>query len=164
MKLKIILFILLFISSFASAIDIQNLTPQELETLKKIKQTGEEYDLSYSLMAIAIKESKLGKFMINDKTQDFGIYQANIKTVINRHNVTDTALNRGLMASKLISDFKFATNNAIAELVYWQKIHKNDWTKVWGSYNAGFKYNSKEAKEYSQDIAQIIKELKKIDV
>lgn len=164
MKLKAILLIFLFIFNFAAAIDIQNLTQKELETLKKIKETGEEHDLSYSLMAIAIKESKLGKFMINDKTQDFGIFQANIKTVLNRQNVTDTAWNRGLLASKLIADFQFATQNAIDELVYWQKIHKNDWTKIWGSYNAGFKYNCREAREYSQDIAEIIRELKKIDV
>ncbi|AGR77980.1 transglycosylase SLT domain-containing protein [Aliarcobacter butzleri] len=165
MKLKTILFILLFISNvFASAIDIQNLTSEQLETLKKIKEKGEEHDLSYSLMAIAIKESKLGQFMVNEKTKDFGLYQANIKTVISRHNITDTAWNRDVLASKLISDFQFATKNAIAELTYWQKIHKNDWTKVWGSYNAGFKYNSREAKEYSQEIAAIIRELKKIDV
>ncbi|MCT7910033.1 transglycosylase SLT domain-containing protein [Arcobacter lacus] len=165
MKLKTILFIFLFIFNvFASAIDIQNLTSQQLETLKKIKEKGEEHDLGYTLMAIAIKESKLGQYMINDKTHDFGLYQANIKTVLSRHNITDTAWNRDVLASKLITDFQFATKNAIAELTYWQKIHKNDWTKVWGSYNAGFKYNSKEARDYSQDIAAIIKELKKIDV
>lgn len=165
MKVKTILFILLFISNvFASAIDIQNLTSQQLETLKKIKEKGEKHDLGYSLMAIAIKESKLGKFMVNNKTHDFGLYQANIKTVLSRHNVTDTAWNRDVLASKLVSDFQFATKNAIEELTYWQKIHKNDWSKIWGSYNAGFKYNSKEAREYSEDIAAIIRELKKIDV
>ncbi len=63
-----------------------------------------------------------------------------------------------------VSDFNFATKNAIDELTYWQKVHNNDWTKVWSSYNGGWQYNSKEAKEYSKEIAAIIRELKKIDV
>jgi len=165
LRLRNILLILLFISNvFASDFDIKNLTPQEIEILKEIKREGQEHGLSYSLMAIAIKESGLGKYMINVDSKDFGLYQANIKTVINRHNAKDTSWNRNLFATKLISDFQFATKNAIDELVYWQKIHKNDWTKVWSSYNGGWKYNSKEAKEYSKQIAAIIRELKKIEV
>jgi hypothetical protein len=165
LRLRIILLILLFISNvFASEFDIKNLTQQEVETLKEIKKHGQAHGLSYSLMAIAIKESGLGKYMVNVDTKDFGLYQANIKTVISRQNAKDTSWNRNLLAMKLISDFQFATKNAIDELTYWQKVHNNDWTKVWSSYNAGWQYNSKEAKEYSIEIASIIRELRKIDV
>ena len=165
MRLRVILLILLFISNvFASEFDIKNLTHEEIETLKEIKRAGQAHGLSYSLMAIAIKESGLGKVMVNLDTKDFGLYHANIKTVMNRQNAKDTAWNRNMFATKLISDFQFATRNAIDELIYWQKIHKNDWSKVWSSYNGGWKYNSKEAKEYSQEIAAIIRELRKIDV
>jgi hypothetical protein len=165
MKLKVFLLTLLFISSiYASDFDINNLTPNEISTLKEIKSQGEQHGLSYSLMAIAIKESSLGKYLVNVDSKDYGLYQAHLKTVIDRQNVKDTSWNRNKFAMKLISDFKFATNNAIEELAYWQKIHKNDWTKVWSSYNGGWKYNSKEAKKYSQDIASIIRELKKIEV
>lgn len=165
MRLRVILLILLFISNvFASEFDIKNLTQEEIETLKEIKREGQAHGLSYSLMAIAIKESGLGKVMVNLDTKDFGLYHANIKTVMNRQNAKDTAWNRNMFATKLISDFQFATRNAIDELIYWQKIHKNDWSKVWSSYNGGWKYNSKEAKEYSQEIAAIIRELRKIDV
>jgi hypothetical protein len=165
MKLKVILLILMFVSNiFASDFNIKNLTQDEIETLKEIKIQGQKHGLSYSLMAIAIKESSLGKYLVNVDTKDYGLYQANIKTVISRENAQDTSWNRNKFAMKLISDFKFATKNAIDELVYWQKIHKNDWTKVWSSYNGGWKYNSKAAREYSQDIASIIRELKKIDV
>jgi hypothetical protein len=165
MKLKVFLLILIFISNiYASDFDINNLTPNEIETLKEIKRQGQQHGLSYSLMAIAIKESSLGKYLVNVDTKDYGLYQAHLKTVIDRQNVKDTSWNRNKFAMKLISDFKFATKNAIEELAYWQKIHKNDWTKVWSSYNGGWKYNSKAAREYSQDIASIIRELKKIDV
>lgn len=115
-------------------------------------------------MAIAIKESSVGRYLVNVDTKDFGLYQANIKTVINRHNAKDTSWNRNKYAMKLISDFNFATKNAIEELSYWQKVHKNDWSKVWSSYNGGWKYNSKTARKYSKDIASIIRQLKKVNV
>ena len=165
MKFKSLLLILLFISNvFASNVDIKNLTQEQLETLKEIKKHGEDTGLSYTFMAIAIKESKLGEYMVNLDTKDFGLYQANIKTVLSRQNIKDTTWNRNVFASKLVSDFQFATKNAIEELTFWQKIHRNDWTKVWGSYNAGYKFNSQQAKEYSKEIALIIKELKKFNV
>lgn len=165
MKIKSILLSLLFVFNiFAFAIDLKTLSPEQLQTLKEIKKHGEETGLSYTLMAIAIKESKLGEYMVNLDTKDFGLYQANIRTVLSRQNVKDTVWNRNVLASKLVSDFQFATKNAIEELAFWKKVHKNDWSKVWGSYNAGYKYNSKQGREYSKHIASIIRELKKIDV
>jgi ribosomal protein S15P/S13E len=165
MRLKIILITLLLISNvFASDFDIKNLTAQDIKTLKEIKEHGKDSGLSYSLMAIAIKESAVGKYLVNVDTKDYGMYQANIKTVISRENVQDTSWNRNLIAMKLITDFQFATKNAVDELSYWQKVHNNNWTKVWGSYNGGWKYNSDSAKQYSKDIALIIRELRKVDV
>ncbi|AXX90487.1 hypothetical protein CKA55_12605 [Arcobacter suis] len=165
MRLKIILITLILISNvFASDFDINNLTPQEIKTLKEIKAHGKENGLSYSLMAIAIKESGLGKYLVNVDTKDYGLYQANIKTVISRENAPDTSWNRNVFAMKLISDFQFATKNAIDELTYWQKVHNNNWSRVWSSYNGGWKYNSDAAKQYSKDIASIIRELKKVEV
>ena len=165
MKLKVILLILMFISNiFAADFDIKNLTQDEIETLKEIKLEGQKHGLSYSLMAIAIKESSLGKYLVNVDTKDYGLYQAHLKTVIDRENVKDNSWNRNKFAMKLISDFQFATKNAIEELSYWQKVHNNNWSKVWSSYNGGWRYNSDAAKQYSKDIATIIRELKKVDI
>ena len=164
MRLKIILITLLIISNvFASNFDIKNLTPEDIKTLKEIKEHGKNSGLSYSLMAIAIKESAVGKYLVNVDTKDYGMYQANIKTVISRENATDTSWNRNVIAMRLITDFQFATRNAIDELSYWQKVHNNNWTKVWSSYNAGWKYDSDSARQYSKDIASITRELRKFD-
>ena len=66
MRLKIILITLLLISNvFASDFDIKNLTAQDIKTLKEIKEHGKGSGLSYSLMAIAIKESAVGKYLVN---------------------------------------------------------------------------------------------------
>ncbi|MFK2822339.1 transglycosylase SLT domain-containing protein [Arcobacter sp. YIC-80] len=165
MNLKIILFVSLLISSiFANNFNPSKLSKEDIKMLKMIKQQGEKYGLSYSLMAIAIKESSLGKYLVNVNSKDFGLYQANIKTVISRAKVRDTSWNRNRYAMKLISDFSFATKNAIAELKYWKKVHNNNWRRVWSSYNGGWSYNSKRARKYSRDIASIVRKLKKANV
>ena len=165
MHIKILFLIFLFtLNIFASNFNESKLTQKEIKILKTIKEQGRKHGLSYSLMAIAIKESSIGKYLINVDSKDFGLYQANIKTVISRHKVKNTSWNRNKYASRLITDFQFATKNAIAELVYWKKVHKNDWKKVWGSYNGGWRYDSTRARKYSQEIASIIRKLKKVNV
>lgn len=165
MNLKIILFVSLLISNiFATNFNPSKLSKEDIKMLKLIKQQGAKYGLSYSLMAIAIKESSIGKYLVNVNSKDFGLYQANIKTVISREKVRDTSWNRNRYAMKLISDFEFATKNAIAELKYWKKVHKNDWRRVWSSYNGGWSYNSKRARKYSRDIASIIRKLRAANV
>ena len=165
MNLKITILVMLFITNiFASNFNASKLTSKDIKTLKEIKKQGKKHGLSYTLMAIAIKESSIGKYLVNVDSKDFGLYQANIKTVLSRQKAKNTSWNRNKYAMRLISDFHFATKNAIAELTYWKKIHKNDWKKVWSSYNGGWKYNSKRARNYSRDIASIIRKLKKVNV
>ena len=66
MNIKIIFFILLFVTNiFAVDFNLKNLSKKDIETLKEIKKLGQKQGLSYSLMAIAIKESSLGKYLIN---------------------------------------------------------------------------------------------------
>jgi hypothetical protein len=140
------------------------LTQNDIVLLKQIKEYGQKYDLSYSLMAIAVKESSIGRYKVNVDSFDYGLYQANINTVIRRHNMKNSSSNRNKVAMMLINDFDFATSNAIAELVYWKKVHRGNWEKVWSSYNAGWNFDSSRGKRYSKDIIKIIKELKKVDL
>ncbi|MGM0519462.1 MAG: transglycosylase SLT domain-containing protein [Campylobacterota bacterium] len=165
MNFRVILLITLLVGNiFAFEFDPSNLSKDEVKMLKQIKKEGAKYGLSYSLMAIAIKESSIGKYLVNVNSKDFGLYQANIKTVINRQKVKDTSWNRNKLAMKLISNFEFATQNAIAELKYWKKVHKSDWRRVWGSYNGGWSYNSKRARKYSREIASIVRKLRQANV
>lgn len=165
MNLKIFFLVSLFITNlFAVNFSTSDLTKNEIKLLKTIKAHGKKYGLSYSLMAIAIKESSLGKYIVNVDSKDYGVYQANIRSVLDRYKEKDTKWNRNVYATKLVTDFQFATKNAIEELIFWKKIHNNNWRKVWSSYNAGWRYNSKKAKNYSRDIAKIIRKLKKSNV
>ena len=161
------LFLILFFSftiSNASNFNPYDLSKDDLNLLKIIKAKGAKFGLSYSLMAIAIKESSLGKYLINVDSKDFGLYQANIKSVIARHQLKDTSWNRNKLAMQLVSDFDFATQNAIDELNFWHEKHNGNWKRIWSSYNAGWNYNSKKARKYSNDIYKIIRELKKINL
>lgn len=152
-------FLLFFINTllFSNSLKLDN---KDILILKKIKSLSDDEMLSYSLMAIAIKESNIGKYVINSQTNDFGLFQANIKTVLSRQNVKDTKENRIFYANKLINDVSFATANAIIELRYWRKVHKNNWAKTWASYNTGWKYDSKTGFKYANSIFEIIKKLK----
>ena len=163
--LKILVSFMVLFSLNAYAVNFKStyLTKGDLIKLKKIRTYGDKYDLSFSLMAIAVKESSIGRYKINVDSYDYGLYQANINTVVRRHKMKNNSLNRNKLAMLLVNDFDFATSNAIAELVYWKKVHKGNWNKVWSSYNAGFNYDSTRGKKYSKDIAKIIQELKKVD-
>lgn len=136
------------------------LTKKDLVILKKIKSLHNEEMMQYSLMAIAIKESSLGKFMVNEKSQDYGLFQANIKTVLSRQKVKNNKKNRDYFSNKLVNDVAFSTANAIIELKYWEGIHKGSWSRIWSSYNTGWKYKSNTGIKYANSIFKIIKTLK----
>lgn len=155
---KVFLFLFLFIGiSYSNTL---NLSKQDIIILKKIKTLSDDMMMQYSLMAIAIRESNLGKNQINHKSKDYGLFQCNIKTVLRRHNVKNTKENRRYFANKLIQNVAFATANAIIELQYWQKVHKKNWIRTWSSYNTGWNYKSKTGFNYAGSILKIIKKLK----
>ena len=157
--MKKIIFILLTFFNFAFSNSLA-LTPQDITVLKKIKSLTNEKMMKYTLMALAIKESSVGKNQINLVTNDFGFFQGNIKTVVRRQNVQDNEMVRKYLADKLLNDAGFAMANAITEINYWRKIHNENWVKVWASYNTGWKYNTQTGVTYSSDVFNIIKKLK----
>lgn len=157
MKKIFFILILSFSSLFSNSL---NLTVNDIVILKKLKSLTDDKMMKYSLMAIAIKESSLGKYIINSKSEDYGLFQANIKTVLSRQKIKDNSYNRSIYAQKLINDVGFATANAIIELNYWKKVHKENWFKTWASYNTGWNYNSETGIKYSEKVFYIIKKLK----
>lgn len=157
--MKKIIFILLTFFNFAFSNSLA-LTPQDITVLKKIKSLTNEKMMKYTLMALAIKESSVGKNQINLVTNDFGFFQGNIKTVVRRQNVQDNEIVRKYLADKLLNDAGFAMANAISEVNYWRKVHNENWPRIWASYNTGWSYNTKTGLAYSSDVFNIIKKLK----
>lgn len=157
MKKVLFLFFLTFNFIFANSL---GLSKTDLLILNKIKSLADEPIMKYSLMAIAIKESSVGKNIANFQTNDFGLFQSNIKTVLRRQYITDTQENRKYFALKLMNDVGFATANAIIELEYWRGVHKDNWIKTWSSYNVGYSYDSEKGFLYAKSILDIIIKLK----
>ncbi len=155
-KIFLVLF-LLFSASYSNSL---SLSKKDIVILKKIRQLHDDTMMAYTLMALAIKESSIGKNMVNRRSKDYGLFQANIKTVLSREKMEDTPSNRDYLANKLVNDISYATKNAIVELEYWLKVHKNDWFKAWASYNTGWRYKGNTGLKYSEDIAVIVHTLR----
>jgi hypothetical protein len=136
------------------------LSQKDIVILKKIKSLTDDKMMKYTLMALAIKESSVGKNQINLVTNDYGVFQGNIKSVIRRQNVEDNLNTRKFLSKKLLSDAGFAMANAIEEVNYWRKVHKENWPRIWASYNTGWNYKTKTGLAYSSDVFEIIKKLK----
>ncbi len=136
------------------------LSQKDIVILKKIKSLTNDNMMKYTLMALAIKESSVGKNQINLVTNDYGVFQGNIKSVIRRQNVEDNLNTRKFLSKKLLSDAGFAMANAIEEVNYWRKVHKENWPRIWASYNTGWNYKTKTGLAYSSDVFEIIKKLK----
>ena len=157
MKKIIILTFLTLTFCFSNSLGLSN---TDLIILKKIKSLTDDTMMKYTLMALAVKESSIGKNQINLISNDFGLFQSNIKSVLRRQKVPDNLYNRRYFAQKLLYDVGFATANAIVEIDYWKKVHKNNWVKVWASYNTGWKYNSNTGLDYASSVFDIMKKLK----
>ena len=157
MKKTIIIFLLSITLSYANSLSLSNM---DILILKKIKSLTDDNYMKYTLMAIAIKESSVGKQLINNVSKDYGLFQANIKSVIRRQKVQDNIYNRNYFAKKLVYDAGFSTANAIVEIDYWRNVHKDNWIKVWASYNTGWKYKSTTGLNYASSVFEIVKKLK----
>ena len=157
MKKILIVLSLLYSVAFSNSL---GLSDTDIIILKKIKSLTDDRMMKYTLMALAIKESSVGKNQINLVTNDFGVFQGNIKSVVRRQNIDDNLNTRRFLAKKLLSDAGFAMANAIEEVNYWRKVHKEDWPRVWASYNTGWSYKTKTGLAYSNDVFEIIKKLK----
>ena len=157
MKKILISFLLFFTFAYSNSLGLSN---TDIIILKKIKSLTDDKMMKYTLMALAIKESSVGKNQINLISNDFGLFQSNIKSVIRRQKVPDNIHNRRYFAQKLLDDVGFATANAIVEIDYWRKVHDENWVKVWASYNTGWKYKSDTGLAYASHVFDIIKKLK----
>jgi hypothetical protein len=125
-----------------------------------IYKHGARDDLGWTAAAIAWQESQFGRWQINVnsiESWDCGMFQNNTKTVATRQDVPHSQFNRKEICTRLVTNFNFAYLNFAKEIEYWRGTHKDDWYKVWSSYNGGWKGNH----EYARMILSRIKVLKR---
>lgn len=131
----------------------------QLNTMKNALVAGSEHDYGWTLAAMAWRESSAGAKPLNWADPSFGPFHNNIKTVSKRYGAKDQ-FEEFALASRLMYDFDFAVEAAVAELDYWKKIHKGNWRKMWASYNGGWNWRGKAPQSYQNDIAKKINFLK----
>ena len=136
--------------------NLEYLDSDQITILRKVYQKCKPYGLSNTCMAISYKESRLGVFLINEDSGDYGIMGINLNTFIRAKNLKVGYWGKKRWVSKLTVNNDINIKAAVDNLLYWKKIYHNNWRLIWGSYNGGWRPNVK----YSKDILLIIKGMK----
>ena len=135
--------------------DLEYLTIGQLDVLSFVFKACKPYGMENTCMAISYKESKLGKYLFNTVTGDYGIMAVNLKTFARVKKMDMNYWKKKEFASKLIVDNSLNISVAINNLMYWRKITNDNWKVVWGSYNGGFRPSA----VYASHILNTIKAL-----
>ena len=133
---------------------------------QKLIAAGKPYDLSKTLVAIAIQESNLGQVKVNLQDPSCGVTMVHLKYFLKRYKIKDTSFNRNLACQRLIDNDDLAISESVVILNYWKSrlcgkwgCTSSQWMKVWSAYNSGNNYNGKQGKAYALKIKKIIKSL-----
>lgn len=152
----------LFANNFDSKItkykkELSNITMNQKMTMLNSHTAGLKNGYSYTLMAISWRESMFNKWPINLGDGNYGSYgpfHNLLESVAKREGININSWTASRLAEKLTISFKFASEQAIKEITYWDRFHDGDWRSIWASYNAGHSgLDSKYGKKYSDDIA-----------
>jgi hypothetical protein len=163
---KAILLVILLSIPFVSGASVhscptltaEGFTERQVRVMYRAFQIGKQKDMSYSLAAIAWKESSAGKYMINLQDPSFSVFHITIDNALVYLKWEDTNFNRNRAAQLLIEDFQLAAEFAMINLQFWKDNYGSNWHKIWASYNSG--YNWSNGVEYSNDVASKIQKIK----
>jgi hypothetical protein len=140
--------------------ELDSLSAKQKGVLYATYHRAKQFDLGYTMSAIAWHESHFGLHPINLSDPSFGVFHNNIKSVCARHKCNRWSRSR--LAERLLFDYDFAFSESLAELEYWKNYHTSKhhifvWSLMVSSYNAGYHYDSKSAKRYLKTIKYRIK-------
>lgn len=145
----------------------ENLSTQQKGFLRLAHFYGSEYDLQWTLPAIALRESNAGEWRVNLQN-DYGLFQINIDTAA-RHLGLDNRYRKIEVAQRLIYDDELGASLAISILDYFRRnrdmSHGSVWREMIMSYRAGYTWKSdprrkKIAEDYFKDIQKNVRMLK----
>lgn len=133
------------------------LTSSQIKTLKMSYEYGEDNlgkGWGKVMVGIAHKESQFGKFVVNNKTQDYGVFQNHLKTVVKRNKIKYPVKAK----KRLIRDFHYSADESRKEIEFWKKVHgEKNLKKILASYNAGYNYKGAAGQTYMKEVTKSIK-------
>lgn len=151
--------------------ELNNLKPEQKKVLEYALRVGNDYDiktakpvekekakrLGYHLAAIAWIETRAcldtGKGKPGHKS--YGCWQV---TVGSASATMDKSYPKRVVIKKL-ETLKGGSKYAIHALEYWLDYHNGNMQKALASYNAGFKFNSQQARTYARMVERTAKAL-----
>jgi len=151
---KLIITVLL-IASFNLYANECEITESQQSVLYFSYSYGKPYDLGYTMSAIAMQESDLGRYRINHKDPSGGYYHLTADKAVDKLGWSHTTFNENRALQRLIDDPVFAAEIAIDTLLWWEDYHSGDWRLTVSSYNGGFQGNPSYVKSIVENIKQI---------
>lgn len=118
--------------------DLIHLNASQLANMRLLYQECKPFGLEQTCVAISYKESRLGKYMFNELTGDYGLLGINLKQFIRSKKLKLSYWGKKELASKLITDNRLNIRASISNLKEWQRHYGNNWKMVYASYNGGW--------------------------
>ena len=150
--------------SQANAFNAQQCNKQfgedQLIVLKDAYFAGADRDHGYTLAAIAWQESSAGRNLVNPAGPAYGVFQNLSSTVTRRLAQSGINIPRNKVATRLITDFGWSAEQAMAELDYWKGRHNGRWDRMIASYYAGGNWSHSAGQGYLQIIRTKVQFLK----
>ena len=130
--------------------EIRQLSMIQKHNLSKSYSYGKPYELGYTLAAIALVESQAGKWRLNIKTGDVGLYQINHITAQNTLGL-EKHYDQLVLHERLIYDDVLGAEIAITTLEHFRRgrvMNNKVWSEMIMSYNTGSQWRCYEGRRY----------------
>ncbi len=136
---------------------IKNLSPYQQEVASLVYKHAEPYNLGYTAVAIAYKESNLGKYKVRynkDNTKDVSV--GIMHTAAYWKTKDMTPFESGMWFQDMMEIDQKSVSIGVQDLVTWQSRAKGDWKRGVEMYNAGYGRNP----TYVRAVVTIYQEVK----
>ena len=140
------------------------LNDMQLYYLNKTFNKAKEFNLQYTMSAIAYVESSLGKKLINYNSKDCGIFQ------INTDELKTKQWKKDKICARLVLDYDFSFSVALDKFKYFENYwiskgyNKNiSWKYAIMSYHCGFNIRRTKCRIYYKKIIKAMHVIKNIE-
>ena len=151
---------------------LTHMNQQQIDTFKFVWYNAKRVDLQYTLTAIALVESELGKHKLNLSDPSCGIFHKLPMEYLKEEGIAPTLWNASRYCEKLMNNdafsYKVAERDFLKYLSYWIKRGKPysvAWKYAIMSYNAGYyfygnKNRKKKAMQYYNRVRSAIRAIR----
>lgn len=149
--------VLLFIVPGVVYADECRLSERQMSIMFFSYSYGREHDLGYTLTAIAMQESDLGRWNVNLQDPSASPWHVTVDKAVTRLGWSMTRFNMNRATQRLMEDPFLGASIAVEELKNWHRLHDNvsgneRWRRTWASYNKGYNWHNENGQRYADSI------------